>query len=130
MMRVLLLWACNTAALFVADWLFDGLHFADGWVVVVAGAVFGIVNWLLKPLVTFLAIPLIILTLGVAYFFVNLVMLVLTARLVGGFTIDGFWTAVGATIVIWIVNSMLQSIFGLDDRHDRRRDEELRGRSG
>lgn len=130
MTRVLLLWACNTAALFTADWLFGGLRFEDGWVVVVAGAVFGIVNWLLKPLATLLAFPLIILTLGVALFFVNLLMLALTAWLVGGFTIDGFWTAVGATIVVWIVNSILHSAFGLDERNDRRRDEGMRGRSG
>ena len=122
MIRILLLWACNTAALFAADWLLDGMRFEDDWTVVVAGAVFGVVNWLLKPLVTFLAIPLIILTLGIALFFVNLLMLVTTAWLVGGFTIDGFWTAVGGTIVIWIVNSILQSAFGLDDRIDRRRE--------
>ncbi len=61
----------------------------------------------MKPLVTFLAIPLIIITLGVAFFFVNLLMLTTTAWLVDGFTIDGFWTAVGGTIVIWIVNSLL-----------------------
>jgi putative membrane protein len=123
MIRILLLWACNTAALFAADWLFSGMRFEDEWTVVAAGAVFGVVNWLLKPLVTFLAIPLIILTLGIAFFFVNLLMLVTTAWLVGGFTLDGFWTAVGATIVIWIVNSILQSAFGLDDRADRRREE-------
>lgn len=123
MTRILLLWACNTAALFAADWLLDGMRFDGGWTVVAAGAVFGIVNWLLKPLVTILAIPLIILTLGVALFFVNLLMLATTAWLVGGFTIDGFWTAVGGTIVIWIVNAILQSAFGLDDRADRRREE-------
>lgn len=123
MIRILLLWASNTAALFAADWLVDGIRFEGEWNVVAAGAVFGIVNWLLKPLVTFLAIPLIILTLGIALFFVNLLMLVTTAWLVGGFTIDGFWTAVGGTIVIWIVNSILQSAFGLDDRADRRRAE-------
>lgn len=123
MIRILLLWACNTAALFAADWLLGGMRFEDEWTVVAAGAVFGVVNWLLKPLVTFLAIPLIILTLGIALFFVNLLMLVTTAWLVGGFTLDGFWTAVGATIVIWIVNSILQSAFGLDDRADRRREQ-------
>ena len=128
MSRLLLLWACNTAALFVADWLFDGLRFADGWKVVVAGAVFGVVNWLLKPIATLLALPLIILTLGIALFFVNLLMLYVTSWVTPGFAIDGFWSAVGGTIVIWIVNSVLQSAFGLDDRLDRRRLERGRDR--
>jgi putative membrane protein len=116
MSRVLLLWACNTAALFVADWLFDGLRFDDEWAVVVAGAVFGVVNWLVKPFTTLLALPLIILTLGVALFFVNLLMLYVTSWVAPGFTIEGFWWAVGGTIVVWAVNSVLQSAFGLDDR--------------
>jgi putative membrane protein len=119
--RILLLWACNTAALFVADWIFDGLEFESAWKVVIAGAVFGIVNFLVKPIVTFLAIPLIILTLGIALFFVNLLMLYITSWVTPGFEIDGFWSAVGGTIVIWLVNSILTSVFGLDDRRNRRR---------
>jgi putative membrane protein len=121
MMRALLVWACNIAALFVADWLFDGLRFDDEWAVVVAGAVFGLVNWLVKPFTTLLALPLIIVTLGVALFFVNLLMLYLTSWVAPGFAIDGFWWAVGGTIVVWAVNSALQSAFGLDDRWRSRR---------
>ena len=119
--RILLLWACNTAALFVADWIFDGLEFESAWKVVIAGAVFGIVNFIVKPIVTFLAIPLIIVTLGIALFFVNLLMLYITSWVTPGFEIDGFWSAVGGTIVIWLVNSILASVFGLDDRRNRRR---------
>jgi len=119
--RILLLWGCNTAALFVADWLFDGLDFESAWKVVIAGAVFGIVNWIVKPITTFLAIPLIIVTLGIALFFVNLLMLYITSWVSPGFQIDSFWSAVGGTIVIWLVNSILHSVFGLDDRRNRRR---------
>jgi putative membrane protein len=118
--RILLLWAFNAVALIVADWLIDGIQFDDEWVVIPAGAVFGIVNWLVKPLVTLLSLPLIILTLGIALFFVNLLMLYITSWVVPGFDIDGFWSAVGATIVIWIVNTALQSVFGVDDMRRRR----------
>ena len=124
--RILLLWACNAAALFVADWLVDGLEFDSAWKVIVAGAVFGVVNWLLKPLVTLLALPLIVLTLGIALFFVNLLMLYVTSWVSPGFQIDSFWSAVGGTIVIWIVNSILQSVFGLGDRRDRIRRQRAR----
>jgi uncharacterized membrane protein YvlD (DUF360 family) len=54
--------------------------------------------------VTFIALPLILLTFGIAYFFVNVVMLLFTEWVVPDFSIDGFWTYVGATIVIWLVN--------------------------
>lgn len=122
MKRALLLWAFNVAALLVADWIVDAIKFDDEWWVIVAGAVFGIVNWLVKPVVTLLSLPLIILTLGIALFFVNLFMLYITSWVVPGFEIDGFWGAVGATIIIWIVNSVLASVFGIDDRRRRRAD--------
>jgi putative membrane protein len=118
--RILLVWAFNVVALIVADWLFDGIDFDDAWVVIPAGAVFGLVNWLVKPVVTFFSIPLIVLTVGVALFFVNLLMLYITSWVVPGFSIDSFWSAVGATIVIWIVNSVLQSVFGVDDMRRRK----------
>ena len=110
--RILLLWAFNAVALIVADWLIDGIHFDDEWVVIPAGAV--------KPIVTLLSLPVIILTLGIALFFVNLLMLYLTSWIVSGFSIDGFWSAVGATILIWLVNWILQGIFGVDDMRRRR----------
>jgi putative membrane protein len=120
MTRILLLWAFNVAALFVADWLIDGIEIDDGWKVVIAGAVFGLVNWLVKPVVTLLSLPLIILTLGIALFFVNLLMLALSAWLVSGFDIDGFWPAVGGTIVVWLVNAVLRAVFDVDDWRRRR----------
>jgi putative membrane protein len=120
MTRILLLWAFNVAALFVADWLIDGIEIDDAWKVVIAGAVFGLVNWLVKPVVTLLSLPLIVLTLGIALFFVNLLMLALTAWLVSGFDIDGFWPAVGGTIVVWIVNAVLRAVFDVDDWRRRR----------
>ena len=119
--RLIALWACNVAALFVADALIDGISFDDAWKVVIAGAVFGIVNFIVKPIVTLLSLPVIVLTLGIALFFVNLLMLALTALLVSGFDIDGFWAAVGGTIVVWAVNAILSAVFGVDDMRARRR---------
>jgi putative membrane protein len=102
--RVLVAWAINVLALLVADWLFDGFSIERWGPVIFAGAVLGLANMFLKPLVTFIALPLILLTFGIAYFFVNVVMLLFTEWVTPDFSIDGFWTYVGATIVIWLVN--------------------------
>jgi putative membrane protein len=102
--RVLVAWAINVLALLVADWLFDGFTIDRWGPVIFAGAVLGLANVFLKPLVTFIALPLILLTFGIAYFFVNVVMLLFTEWVTPDFSIDGFWTYVGATIVIWLVN--------------------------
>lgn len=119
--RILLLWGCNVAALFVAEWAIDGVDFDSAWTVVVAGAVFGVVNFVVKPIVKLLALPVIVLTLGIALFFVNLLMLYITSWVTGGFDIGSFGSAVAATVVVWIVNAVLQAVFDVEDRRSRRR---------
>ena len=114
--RILVAWGINILALIVADWLFSSFTIGRWGPIILAGAVLGLANVFLKPLVTFIAIPLILLTFGIAYFFVNVVMLLFTEWVTPDFSIDGFWTYVGATIVIWLVNwivwSLLDTIVG------------------
>jgi putative membrane protein len=101
----------NVAAIWVAAELLDGVSYADKVEnLLLAALVLTIANWLVKPVLTVLALPVIVLTLGVALFFVSLVMLLLTAWLVDGFRIDGFWTAVGATIIVWAVNAAVHAV--------------------
>jgi putative membrane protein len=112
--RLLVAWGVNILALIVADIVADAVFsgFAiDGWgSLLLAGAVFGLANVFLKPLLTFIAIPLIILTFGIAYFFVNVAILAFTEWVVPHFSIDGFWTYVGAVIVMWLVNVALGAL--------------------
>jgi putative membrane protein len=78
-----------------------------------------LVNIFIRPLVIFFTLPLVIVTLGVAIFFVNLLMLYLTSWIVNDFTIDSFGWAILATIIVWVVNTVLEAIFG-GDEGDRR----------
>ena len=87
------------------------MTYGDEWQnLLLAALVLTIANWLVKPFLTLLALPVIVLTLGVALFFVSLVMLLLTSAIVDGFQIDGFWTYVGATIIVWAVNAFVQAL--------------------
>ena len=105
-------WGINVLALIVADWVFSGISIERWGPLLLAGAVLGLANVFLKPLLTLIALPLILLTFGVAYFFVNVVVLLFTEWVVPDFSIDGFWTYVGATIVVWIVNVAMQVLLG------------------
>ena len=101
----------NVAAIWVAAEVLDGVSYGGEWErLLLAALVLTIANWLVKPVLTLLALPVIVLTLGLALFFVSLAMLLLTAWLVDGFAVDGFWTAVGATIIVWAVNALVQAI--------------------
>jgi putative membrane protein len=121
--RLVYSWLCNIIALWAAEELISGIDFSGNFgTIVLAALVFAAVNLLLKPMVTLLALPLVVLTLGIALFFVNILMLYITSWIVSGFKIQDFWAAVWATIVIWLVNWLLQIVFDIDDRmSDRNR---------
>jgi putative membrane protein len=98
----------NLAALWVASEIFEEMTYGDEfWVLVLAAIVFTIVNTFVKPVIAILSIPFIIVTLGLAYFLVNVLMLLLTDWVVPDFEAGGFWTLVGATIIIWLVNLVI-----------------------
>jgi putative membrane protein len=105
-------WGVNVVALLVVDSIFDGVEIGRWGGVLIGAAVFGIANAIVKPVVAVLALPLILLTLGLAYFAINVLMLALAEWVAPNFTIDGFWTYVGATIVVWLVNWILNSALG------------------
>jgi putative membrane protein len=107
LLRLAVSWGVNVAALFVADWLFGSVELADRKSLLVAAAVLGVVTAVLRPILRLLAMPLIILTLGLFTILIDVAILGITDRLVDGFEIGGFWTYVGAAIVIGLVNTVL-----------------------
>jgi len=104
-------WACNVAALYVAALVIPDISYDDNWrTLVLAGLVFGLVNALVRPLAVLLALPAVILTLGLALFFVNALMLLLTDELVPSFEVGGFWSLMGGTAVVLVVNLVLDGL--------------------
>jgi putative membrane protein len=109
--RILLWWASNFVALWVAAALFDAIDYGDSlWVLVLAALVFGLVNLVVRPLVILLALPAVLVTLGLALLLVNAFMLYLTDWIVPDFDVDGFGWAVLAAIIVWIVNMALHAL--------------------
>ena len=109
---LLVSWATNAVALAVAGALLGGVSFHGSVsALIVASAVFGVLNTILKPIMRLLTLPLAVVTLGVAWFFVSLMMLWLTDVLVHNFSISGFWDYVWATVIVWASNLVLDLIF-------------------
>jgi putative membrane protein len=116
-LRLVLRFAGNAAALWLAAEALDGVSYgSDAGTLALAALVLTLANAVVKPIVTILAIPLIIVTLGVALFFVSLAMLELTAWLVDGFRIDGFGSAIAATVIVWLVNVLFAATTRDKDR--------------
>jgi len=123
-------WLTNALVLAIVAAVLDGVHVANAGALLAAAAVFGLLNTLLKPILRLVTLPLAILTFGVAWFFVSMLMLVITKAIVTGFHIHGFSTLVAATLIVWIVNLVLDltpgpwQITGRRRRRRRRREHE------
>jgi putative membrane protein len=119
--RVLLLgWVSNVAALFVAAWALSGVTYGDEWwTLLIAAAVFTVVNAWIKPVVALLSIPFIVVTLGLFYFLINVLMLYATDWVVADFEISSFGWAILAAIIVSVVNGVLHPL--LPDPRERSR---------
>jgi putative membrane protein len=105
LMRFLARWAANAVALYVAAWLLTGITYGDsGWTLIVAAAVFTLVNMWLRPVVRLLSLPLIILTLGLFLFVVNVLMLYVTDWIVPDFEIETLGAGILGAIIVSLVN--------------------------
>jgi putative membrane protein len=111
---LLLHWLLNAGALWVAAALVPGLDFNGGLGrLLLVAAVFGIVNSTLRPLLTILTCPLIIVTLGLFTLVINAFMLLVTGWLSEswnlGFTVSGFWAAFFGGLVVGLVSMLLSA---------------------
>ena len=111
-MELILRLLLNAAALWVAMRLVSGITYQGGWLGFLGVAlVFGVVNAVVKPLLTFFSIPFILLTLGLFLFVVNALALWITSALSGalglGFRVNGFGAAFLGALVVSLVNLVL-----------------------
>ena len=114
--RLLLLLLANVVALWVAEQLVHGLKIDHVWpTLIIAGAVLGLLDWLVKPIIKLLALPFVIITLGLVLIVINAAMLGLMALLVPGVSLSGFVAALECAIIISIVSWVATTLFGLRD---------------
>jgi len=139
MLRLLIRLAINALAFWV---VFNGIPGLSGGVagidgpqnvtaVIVIAVIFGFVNALVRPILTFLTCPFLILTLGLGTLLINTALFWLTGQIgqyLGvGFTVQGFWPAFFGALVVSVVSIVL-SVFVPDEREWRRRDWQRRER--
>jgi putative membrane protein len=126
-LRLAISWLTNALVLAIVAAVLTNVTVKNVGSLLAAAAVFGVLNTLFKPVLRLVTLPLAILTLGVAWFFVSLLMLLLTRAIVSGFHIHGFWTLVEATLIVWVVNMVLDHTPGPWQATGKRRRRYRRG---
>jgi putative membrane protein len=103
-------WGITSLSLWVASLLFNGIRFSSTSALIISALLLGFANAVLRPLLVILTLPLTLLTLGFFLLVINALMLLLVAKLVSGFKISGFWTALFASLFISIFSMFLGSL--------------------
>ena len=103
----LLHWAITAFGLWVASHVFKGLRFDRGSTLLVAALLLGLANAVVRPLLVMLTLPLTLLTFGLFLLVINALVLMLVAKLVRGFHLDGFWTAFWASLFMSLLSLVL-----------------------
>jgi putative membrane protein len=119
MVGFLLRAAISALGLWVASLVLPGIAFESPNRLAIAALLLGVVNAIVRPIAFILTLPLTLMTLGLFLFVLNAAMVGLVARLVPGFTISGFWTAMGAAVIVWIVSWIGSGLIGSKGRLER-----------
>jgi len=125
MQRILLRLLINGIALWVAVQIVPGIHAENPLTILIVALIFGVINAIIRPLVTFFTCPMILLTLGLFIFVINALMLWFTAWVAGrlnlGFWIEGgFWPAFWGALVVSLV-SLALSLLIRDNGSDKKK---------
>jgi len=116
MVGFLLRAAITALGLWVAGRLLSGMTFDSTSSLILAAIVLGIVNALVRPIAFILTLPITVVTLGLFLLVLNAGMVALVAWLLPGFAISGFWTAVGAALIVSLVSWAASSVIGTNGR--------------
>src|SRR4026208_984363 len=104
LLRIALAIGINALALWVANAIWDSVSIHGFWAYFIGAVVLGIANAVIKPILAILTLPLIVLTLGIFYLFINILMVLLAEWIAPNFSIDGFWTYVGVVFIVRLVD--------------------------
>ena len=116
MRGLVLRWAISAGAILLVAQVIKGIQVEGVLAAFVAAAVLGIVNAVLRPVLLLVTLPLNLLTLGLLTFLINGLMLYLAGKVVEGFTVTGFWSAVFGALFISIISGIASALIGESGR--------------
>jgi putative membrane protein len=111
-MQLIVRWSVLALGVTLATKLVPGIRCDDMPTLIVVVLLLSLFNAILKPLLVFFTLPFILLTLGVGVVLINAFLFLLVGRLVEGFTVESFWSALGGSLIVSVTNLALSSLMG------------------
>jgi len=117
MKEFLIRWFVTTLAVLGSTWLIPGLSCDTTGALLGAALLLGIINALVRPVLLLLSLPFIIVTMGFFILVINALLILFVSKVIPGFHVAGFWTALFAGIIIGLISWILSSFFRSSDGH-------------
>jgi len=103
----------NALALWVTTLIVPGISFHGSVLtLLLAGAIWGLFNLIVRPIAVFISIPLLILTLGLFYFIMNGILLWLASLIIPGYRVDGIVAGILGALLMTVINWAIGALFG------------------
>jgi len=115
MKEFLLRWLVTTLSVLGATWMIPGLSCDTTGALLGGALLLGIINALVRPVLLLLSLPFIIVTMGFFILVINALLILFVSKVIPGFHVAGFWTALFAGIVIGLISWILSSFFRASD---------------
>jgi putative membrane protein len=109
-MAFLVNWLVSALAIGITAYLLPGIELQGAFAALVTALILGLINAFVRPLLLILTLPLNVLTLGLLTFVINAFLILLTAAIVPGFLVAGFWWALLFSLVLGLVNWALSAL--------------------
>lgn len=108
----------STLAVLVTAYILPGVYLNSFSTAIILAIVLGCLNVIVKPLLILFTLPVVLFTFGLFLIVINTFIILLADHLINGFSVNGFWTALVFSVVLWIVTSILNSIKERDEQNN------------
>jgi putative membrane protein len=121
--QMLLRWLVLALGVMLATKIIPGISCEDGTTLIAVVLLLSFFNLILKPLLVLFTLPFIILTMGLGIVVINALLFMLVGKLVAGFHVETFWSAVGASLVVSVTNWLVSWFVRSNEKPRPRRDD-------
>jgi putative membrane protein len=109
---ILVRWLLGTLSLLLTAYLVRGIEVAGFFPALMAAALLGILNAFIRPVFILITLPINILTLGLFTWIINSILLMMVSGVIGGFHVDGFWSALWGSLILALINWLVNVFIG------------------
>ena len=109
-MKFILKWLCSALALLAVAYLYSGVVVTSFTGALIAAAVLGVLNTIVRPLLVLLTLPVTLVTLGLFMFVINALMFWAAASLVSGLNVNGFWAALIGSLIYSLLQLAIEFV--------------------